>query len=216
MIFKQYLINNNIIMGTGGNDPSAVENKTENNGGEGDDCFCVCCKIFCFHSNTMIKLLEKDKIINKRISDIHKGDQVLTYDGKNKIISKVTKNLKNKGLFEFFTIKCKDENLNIKTITITGNHTMIIYQKIKHELAFRYANQVKIGDLFITPDGLFEVYEIKKEMMNNSYEMRVEDGTVLANDILVSTLYLENNEILKNQKKIIYSFKNECEKVNMN
>ena len=202
-------------MGTGGNEPSA-ENRTEVNGGDGDDCICIGCKIFCFHSNTMIKLLEKDKIINKRISDIHKGDQVLTYDGKNKIISKVTKNLKNKGLFEFFTIKCKDKNLNIKMITITGNHTMIIYQKIKHKLEFRYANQVKIGDLFITPDGLFEVYEIKKEMMNNSYEMRVENGTVLANDILVSTLYLEKNEIFKNQKKIINSFKNECEYENMN
>ena len=213
MIFKQNLINNNIIMGTGGNEPK-FESNTKVDGGPGNDNIAVFCNIFCFHSNTEIKLLEKDKIINKRISDIHNGDQVLTYDGKNKIISKVTKNLKNKGLFEFFTIKCKDENLNIKTITITGNHTMIIYQKIKHELAFRYANQVKIGDLFITPDGLFEVYEIKKEMMNNSYEMRVDDGTVLANDILVSTLYLEKNEICKCQKKLINSFRNEYENLN--
>ena len=82
-------------------------------------------------------------------------------------------------------------------ISVTGNHTMILYQKTKNEIAFRYANQVKIGDLFITPDGLFEVYEIKKEMMNNSYEMRVENGTILANDILVSTLYLEKNEVCK-------------------
>lgn len=51
-------------------------------------------------------------------------------------------------------------------------------------------------------------------MMNNSYEMRVENGTVLANDILVSTLYLEKNEVCKNQKKIINSFKNEYENLN--
>ena len=199
-------------MGTGGNDPSA-SNKTEINGGSGDDCICVC-KIFCFHSNTNIKLLENNTIINKRISDIHKGDQVLAYDGKNKIISKVIKNLKNKGLFEFFTIKCKDKNSNIKMISITGNHTMILYHKKKHELTFKNACQVKIGDLFITPDGLFEVYEIKREMMNNSYEMRVEKGTVLANDILVSTLYLEENEVCKCQKKLINSIRNEYENLN--
>ena len=198
-------------MGAGGNEPTSENVKVKD---DPDDCICVC-KIFCFHSNTMVKLLEKDKIINKRISDIHKGDQVLTYNGKNKIISKVTKNLKNKGLFEFFTIKCKDKNSNIKKISITGNHTMIIYQQKKHKLAFRYANQVKIGDLFITPDGLFEVYEIKREMMNNSYEMRVENGTVLANDILVSTLYLEKDEECKCQKKLINSFKNKYEYENL-
>ena len=202
-------------MGTGGNEPK-FESNTKVDGGPGNDNIAVFCNIFCFHSNTEIKLLEKDKIINKKISNIQEGDLVLTYDGKNKIFSKVTKNLENKGLFEFFTIKCKDKKLNNKMISVTGNHTMILYQKIKHKITFKNANQVKIGELFITPDGLFEVYEIRQEMMNNSYEMRVEDGTVLANDILVSTLYLENNEILKNQKKIIYSFKNECEKVNMN
>ena len=201
-------------MGAGGNEPTSENVKVNN---DPDDCICVC-KIFCFHSNTIIKLLEKDKIINKRISDIHKGDQVLTYEGKNKIISKVTKNLKNKGLFEFFTIKCKDKNSNIKKISITGNHTMILFQKMKHELVFRFANQMKIGDLLITPDGLFEVYEIKREMMNNSYEMRVENGTVLANDILVSTLYLEENEMNENQKKLANSFKNEndYEKLKLN
>ena len=127
-----------------------------------------------------------------------------------------TKNLENKGSFEFFIIKCKDKNLNNKMISVTGNHTMIIYKAINHKIAFRQASQVKIGDLFITPDGLFEVYEIKREMMNNSYEMRVENGTVLANDILVSTLYLEKNEVSKNQKKIINSFKNEYEYENLN
>jgi len=199
-----------------GSDQPTQQTKTDTTGGPGDDTIVVICNIFCFHSNTEVQLLEKNKITNKRISDIRKGDLVLTYDGKNKIFSKVTKNLENKGSFEFFTIKCKDKNLNIKMISVTGNHTMILYQKTKHEIAFRYANQVKIGDLFITPDGIFEVYEIKKEMMNNSYEMRVENGTVLANDILVSTLYLEKNEASKNQKKIINSFKNEYEYETLN
>ena len=100
-------------MGTGGNEP-IFENNTKVDGGSGNDNIAVFCNIFCFHSNTEIKLLEKDKIINKKISKIQEGDLVLTYDGKNKFFSKVIKNLENKGLFEFFTIQCKDKKLNIK------------------------------------------------------------------------------------------------------
>lgn len=200
-------------MGTSGCQPTA-SNKTTVNGGPGDDEIYVVCNIFCFHPNTIIQVLEKGKLINKRISQIKKGEQVLSYDGKNQILTKVTQNKENKGLFEFFTIKCKNKNENIKMISITGNHTMIVYEKLKHEIIFKYANQVQIGDLFMTSDGLFEVYEINKEMVNNSYEMRVENGTVLANDILVSTLYLEKNEIRKYHQNIINSIKNKNEILN--
>ena len=200
-------------MGSGGNEPTA-SNKIYVDGGPGDDEITVCCNIFCFHSNTIIQVLEKGKLINKRISQIKKGDQVLTYKEKNKIFTKVTKNIENKGLFEFFTIKCKNKNENIKMISITGNHTMIVYKKLKNEIIFKNANKVEIGDLFITSDGLFEVYEIKKEMMNNSYEMRVEKGSVLANDILVSTLYLEKKELRKYSIKQINPIKDLYENLN--
>ena len=43
--------------------------------------------------------------------------------------------------------------------------------------------------------------------MKNSYELRVENGTVLANDILISTLYLKNYENMKEYQKIIESSK---------
>ena len=201
-------------MGTGGTEPTS-SNKPTINDGPGDDTYVVVnCNIFCFDCNTIIKVLENNKIIDKRISQIKEGEQVLTYNGKKKFFSKVTKNIENKGLFEFFTIKCKDKKSNNKMISITGNHTMIVYEKLKHEIIFKYANQVQIGDLFMTSDGLFEVYEINKEMVNNSYEMRVENGTVLANDILVSTLYLEKNEIRKFHQNIINSIKNKNEILN--
>ena len=202
-------------MGAGGNPGSSSDNKTNVNGGGGNDMLFVAnCQIYCFHCDSMIKVLEKGILINKKISQIKKGDQVLTYNGKMKIFSKVTKNLKNEGLFEFYTIKCKDSKSNIKSISVTGNHTMIIYGKKMDEIKFKYANQVKIGDQFLTTDGLFEVYEIKNEMIYGSYEMRVENGTVLANDILVSTLYLEKNEVRKYNKKKSNSIRNKIEILN--
>ena len=61
---------------------------------------------------------------------------------------------------------------------------------------------------------MFQVYEINKKMMNKSYELRVENGTVLANDILVSTLCLRNNENVKEYQKIIEKSKIPIEKLN--
>ena len=102
----------------------------------------------------------------------------------------------------------------MKNIMVTGNHSMIIYGKENDEIQFKYASQVKVGDLFRTTDGMFQVYEINKKMMNESYELRVENGTVLANDILVSTLYLRNNENVKEYQKIIEKSKIPIEKLN--
>ncbi len=84
---------------------------------------------------------------------------------------------------------------------------MIIYNKDNNKVQFKSANQVKIGDLFRTIDGMYEIFEINKKRMNRSYELRVENGTVLANDILISTLYLGNNENVKEYHKIYESSK---------
>ena len=86
---------------------------------------------------------------------------------------------------------------------MTENHTMIIYSKDGKKIQFKLANQVKIGDLFRTIDGMFEIFEINKKRMNRSFNLKVESGTVLANDILVSTLCLRNNENVKENDKII-------------
>ena len=66
----------------------------------------------------------------------------------------------------------------------------------------------------MTNDGFFEVYEINREKMYGSYEIRVENGTILANDILVSTLYLDKNEMRKNNQEIWDSTKNKIEILN--
>ena len=190
-----------------GNDEPSVSTKTEINTGSGDDNVVNVCKIFCFHEQTIMNVLEKDdKIMKKQVSDIKTGDRVLTYDGGKKILTKVMKNVENKGSFEFYEFKCRNKD-SIKSITVTGNHTMIIYSKDNNKVQFKSANKAKIGDLFRTIDGMYEIFEINKKRMNRSYELRVENGTVLANDILISTLYLGNNENIKEYHKIIESSK---------
>ena len=136
-----------------GNDKS----KTEINTGDGDDNVVNICKIFCFHEQTIMNVLEKDdKIVKKQVSDIKTGDRVLSYNGGKKILTKVMKNVENKGSFEFYEFKCRKKD-SIKSIIVTGNHTMIIYSKDNNKVQFESANKVKNGDLFRTVDGIYEI-----------------------------------------------------------
>ena len=190
-----------------GNDEPTVSRETKIDTGDGNDNVVNVCEIFCFHEQTIMNVIEKDdKIMKRQVPDIITGDRVLTIDGGKKILTKVMKNVENKGSFEFYEFKSRNKD-SIKSITVTGNHTMIIYNKDNNKVQFKSANQVKIGDLFRTIDGMYEIFEINKKRMNRSYELRVENGTVLANDILISTLYLGNNENVKEYHKIIESSK---------
>ena len=192
----------------------SVSTKTKIDTGDGDDTVVNVCKIFCFHEQTIINVLEKDdKIIKKQVSDIKSGDRVLTYDEGKKILTKVIRNIENKGSFEFYEFKCRNKD-SIKSITVTGNHTMIIYSKDNNKIQFKSANQTKIGDLLRTIDGMYEIFEINKKRMNRSYELRVENGTVLANDILISTLCSGNNDNIKEYHKINESSKIPAEILN--
>ena len=190
-----------------GNDQPRSKNNSKVETGSGDDTVVIICNIFCFQELTKINVLENDKIIQRQVSQIKNGDKVLTYDGNKKILTKVLKIKENKGSFEFYEFRCKGKDSKMKKIMVTGNHTMIIYGKENDGVQFKSASQVKVGDLFRTTDGMFQVYEINRKMMDDSYELRVENGTVLANDILVSTLYLRNNENVKEYQKIIESSK---------
>ena len=185
-------------MGSGGQSPSI-------NRGPEDDI--IICYHFCFSPQTIIEVLENGKLVKKKISLIKEGEMAQTYNGNSKSLTKVIKITRNKGIFEFYEFKCKDNTSNIKNITVTGNHTMIVFGK-QNEIQFKNANQIKIGESFRTTDGILEIFEINKRTMKDCFEIRTEDGTILANDILVSTLYSDNSENKKSFQKILESSSN--------
>ena len=158
---------------------------------------------FCFSLNTKMIVLENGEECIKFVSEIRKGDLVLTFDGKEKRFTKIIESKKNEGIFEFYEIQLK----NGKNISVTGNHTMIVFDKDKKEIKFKYACELKEGDLLRTNDGLSEIMKINEEMMYNSYQISTEKGTVLANDVLVSTIYLEGNRNTKECTRLIDSAK---------
>ena len=149
---------------------------------------------FCLAGETLITVLGKERIYKKPVSEVKTGEYVLTYNGKNMIYSKVTKNIVDKGPKTFFTFKIRDKKANIKSISATENHSMIIFKKDNKEPQFKYSIQVKVGDLVRTTEGIGEVIEIKREIMENSFRLGVEHGTVLANDILVGAFYYKEKD----------------------
>ena len=175
--------------------------------------FCLSFTIFfCVDGETEVTILGKEHAYKKPVSEVKKGELVLTYNGNNLVYSEVKENSKLEIQRIYFTIKVKDKNKNIKTISATENHSLIIFNKESNEPEFKHASQLQVGDLTRTTGGISEVVEITKEMKKNCYQFVVEQGTVLANDILVGAFYINENE--KRLKGILETAKIPISEVN--
>ena len=169
---------------------------------------------YCLEGETEVTVLGKERTYKKPVSEVQKGESVLTYNGKNLAYSEVKENTKLEADRIFYTFKVKDKNENIKSISVTDNHSLISFNKESKEPEFKYASQLKVGDLTRTIGGMSEVIEINKELKKNCYQIVVEQGTFLANDILVGAFYIKGNEGKKKIKEILDTAKIPISEVN--
>ena len=151
--------------------------------------WCGITKIFCFSDGTRIVVQENNEIVIKEIKEIKKDDKVLVYNGKQKKFAKVLKNIKIEGKHEFYEIKMKNLKNPEKTkeIKVTGEHIMITFSENK-EIKLINAQNLKGNEYIETDEGLYQVYEINKEINENKYNLIVNGGVVYANGILISTV----------------------------
>ena len=151
--------------------------------------WCGITKIFCFSDGTRIVVQENNEIVIKEIKEIKKDDKVLVYNGKQKKFAKVLKNIKIEGKHEFYEIKMKNLKNPEKTkeIKVTGEHIMITFSENK-EIKLINAQDLKGNEYIETDEGLYQVYEINKEINENKYNLIVNGGVVYANGILISTV----------------------------
>ena len=126
-----------------------------------DRCNGKSCLFFCcFGENTDIKVLENNKEVSKPISEIKLNDLVLTYENGNKKYTKVN-----------FFKKYEDD---------------FCYDKNMSEARYLTAEKVTKDDYFYTVDGLYQIYEINVKTKRNKYSLGVEEGAIIASDILVT------------------------------
>ena len=145
----------------------------------------VCCCNCCFDESTIIKVLENNEEINKTISEIKINDFVLTYQHGDKKYTKVNFYEKYEDEFKFYEIKVKSGN-KTKSIVVTGNHIMICYDKNMSKAKYITAENVTKNDYFYTVDGFYQVYEINIKSKKTKYALGVEEGAIIASDILVT------------------------------
>jgi len=176
---------------------------------KGKECHpCSCCCDCCFSRNTSITVNENGKILKKFIQDIKVDDLILTLVDQKNVFTKVKyKKNYDAGEYKFYEFKCfKGEKM--KKITVTHNHIMITYDKENKQVNFKTAeNIIKNKDYFETTDGLYQVKEIRVLNMEYKYALGVEEGSILADDVLVSCFNFDafNKDQLK--KEIVEKFK---------
>ena len=150
----------------------------------------------CFSKDTKIKVKENGNIISRKISEIKKDDFILTLINGEQKFTKVKYTREYDDEFEFYEFKCM-RGKDIKSITVTNNHIMIAYNENMEKLKYKTAeNIIKNDDYFSTVDGLYQVVEIKKYQKKYKYALGVDEGAIIADDILVSCLNM--NDVSKN------------------
>ena len=84
-------------------------------------------------------------------------------------------------------MKSIKNNIKTKEIKVTGEHIMITFNKNK-DIKLVNAEDLKGNEFIETDDGLYQIYEINKEINDNKYNLVVNGEVVYANGILVSTV----------------------------
>ena len=168
---------------------------------------CSCCCDCCFSKDTIVTINEDGIIIKKFIQDVKKDDLILTLFNQKKIFTKVLfKKNYDEGIHKFYEFKCY-RGKNMKKITVTHNHIMMAYDKDKKQLKFKNAESViKNEDYFDTTDGLYQVKEIKELNMEFKYALGVQEGSILADDVLVSCFNFSAFNKEKLRKEIMDKF----------
>lgn len=150
----------------------------------------------CFARNTKLHVKKNGIICKKNIQDIENDDMVLTLVNGEKKYTKVKYRKNYDDEYKFYEFKCIKGDL-VKTIRVTHNHIMMVYDKEMENLIYKTAENIKKNeDYFNTIDGLYEVKEIKIFNMKYKYALGVDEGSIIADDILVSCLNM--NDLNKN------------------
>ena len=160
----------------------------------------------CFNSDTKIYKMEYGQIKDVPIYELKKNDLVLA-NNENKF-TRVVKNVKSEGIFDYKQIILESG----KELTITDEHVVIILDDKSNKRVIRASN-LREGQKVITLDGPEVIKKINDLKIKDRYILETMDGTVIANNIYVSTICddmidekMNADDLLKNWKIIIEDY----------
>ena len=135
----------------------------------------------CFSSDTIISKIEDGQIKKVSIEELKANDLVLS-NNENQF-TKVVRNVKAKGIFDYTQIILESG----KQLTITNEHGVIVLDEESNK-RIMMANNLREGQKLITLEGPEVIKKINNLQIKDKYILETEDGTVIANNIYVSTI----------------------------
>ncbi len=176
-----------------------------------DACILALCVIgpittACFSSDTKISKIEDGQIKDVSIYKLKKNDLVLANNG-NKL-TKVVRNVKSEGIFNYTQIILESG----KELTITNEHGVIVLDEKSNKRVIKAAN-LREGQNLITLDGPEMIKNINNLQIKDKYILETEDGTVIANNIYVSTICDDMIDEKINSDDLLKQWKDKHERI---
>ena len=167
---------------------------------------CVAAPVLtaCFSSDTTIYKIEDDQIKEASIDELKVNDLVLANNEKK--LTKVVKNVKNEGIFDYTQIILESG----KELTVTNEHGVIVLDEESNK-RIMIANNLKEGQKLITLEGTEVIKKINKLKIKDKFILETEDGTVIANNIYVSTICDDMIDEKMNSDDLLKHWKNKHE-----
>ena len=176
-----------------------------------DACILALCVIgpittACFSPDTKISTIEDGQIKDVSIYELKKNDLVLANNG-NKL-TKVVRNVKNEGIFNYTQIILESG----KELTITNEHGVIVLDEETNKKVIKAAN-LREGQKLITLKGPEMIKNINNLQIKDKYILETEDGTVIANNIYVSTICDDMIDEKINSDDLLKQWKDKHERI---
>ena len=176
-----------------------------------DACILALCVIgpittACFSPDTKISTIENGQIKDVSIYELKKNDLVLANNG-NKL-TKVVRNLKSEGIFNYTQIILESG----KELTITNEHGVIVLDEEINKKVIKAAN-LREGQKLITLKGPEMIKNINNLQIKDKYILETEDGTVIANNIYVSTICDDMIDEKINSDDLLKQWKDKHERI---
>ena len=160
----------------------------------------------CFSPDTTISKLEEGQIKDVSIYQLKKNDLVLA-NNKNKL-TKVVRNVKSEGIFDYTQITLESG----KELTITNEHGVIILDHESNKRVIK-ANNLREGQKLITLEGPEMIKNINYLKIEDKYILETIDGTVMANNVYVSTICDDMIDEERNADDLIKQWKDKHAKL---
>jgi intein/homing endonuclease len=178
--------------------------------------FCIACVLAncvagpiltaCFSSDTTISKLENGEIKEVSIYELKENDIVLA-NNEHKF-TKVVRNIKSEGVFDYIQIILESG----KELTVTNEHGVIVLDEKSNKRVIK-ANNLKEGQMLITLEGPGVIKRINNLRIKDKYILETLDGTVIANNIYVSTICDDMIDEEMKADDLIQQWKNKHEKM---